>query len=144
MQWFDTPYAGYRVTRDGRVKGPKGVLVPSTNGTGYEQVTLRGEWGRLRRAVHVLMCETFYGPRPTPGSRAKRKSEDRSDNSAGNLYWWSPPQATAPRGGIVSAYLSGEEFAALEAAVEETGRSRSSIIKEAIRESLGMGNRSVS
>lgn len=91
----------YAVTADGDVYSPLGKLLAkqlsSESGgrgkkrhTRYYQVCLIGP-GRKRRLklVHVMVCETFHGPRP-PGRQAAHLNGDCHDNRAENLVWATP------------------------------------------------------
>ena len=75
------------VRADGQRQGRRGrVLVPVLAGRtlSYESITLRH--GR-RRAVHVLVCEAFHGPRPTPEHEVAHWDGDSRNNRAANLRW---------------------------------------------------------
>ena len=63
------------------------VRTPTLAGRGYWSVTLR--FGR-RRNVHVLVCEAFHGPKPTPTHQAAHTNGDHRDNRADNLRWKTP------------------------------------------------------
>lgn len=64
----------YQVSDLGRVRRhpdhrhwtSRDVLATPANGSGYPCVRLMRDQKSHWRAVHVLLCEAFHGPRPTP------------------------------------------------------------------------------
>ncbi|MCV7434792.1 NUMOD4 domain-containing protein [Mycolicibacterium bacteremicum] len=58
--------------------------VPPTN---YLSVQMSKENFRERRRVHVMVLESFVGPRPAPEFDACHNNGDPLDNSVGNLRW---------------------------------------------------------
>lgn len=98
---------GYWVSSDGRVRGRAGRLMKATpNEDGYPRVTMCLPGGGKRsRAVHVLVCEAFHGPRPL-GHHAAHRDGTRTNSRADNLRWATPVEnardrfihGTQPRG----------------------------------------------
>lgn len=43
--------------------------------------------GKRHAYVHMLVCEAFYGARPTPEHQACHRDDDADNNTAENLYW---------------------------------------------------------
>lgn len=81
--WLPTVYEGYFVSSMGRVRGPKGSLLKLQNSPrGYPQVGVRGK----SMTVHLLVCETFHGPRPD-GMEVAHADGVRTNNNADNLRW---------------------------------------------------------
>ena len=75
------------VRADGQRQGRRGrVLIPGTTGRSrsYPSVTLRH--GR-RRPVHVLVCEAFHGPKPSPKHEVAHWDGDPTNNRPDNLRW---------------------------------------------------------
>lgn len=56
---------------------------------GYRRFRTGGAGRLFRRAVHILVLETFVGPCP-PGHEAAHLNGDRQDNCLGNLAWVTP------------------------------------------------------
>lgn len=83
--WRGKAVDGYSVSDDGRVIGRRG-----------RELTLQFDDGRprvmmspLHRTVpvHVLVCETFHGPKPTPKHEVAHGDGDPENNRADNLRW---------------------------------------------------------
>lgn len=75
------------IRSDGQRQGRRGrVLVPTMTGRArsYPSVQLRHG---LRRAVHVLVCEAFNGPKPTPEHEVAHWDGNPQNNHAKNLRW---------------------------------------------------------
>lgn len=89
-----TRYPGYTVDRDGNVWSSSnwrgyGIrkLKPFPNSDGYPSVKVRSN-GRMKKAlVHVLVCEAFHGPKPTPEHQVRHVNGVRADCRAENLAW---------------------------------------------------------
>jgi len=76
----------YEVSNLGRVRGVKGVRIPSQR-RGYLRLGLRNSAGKPRfLLVHILVLEAFVGPRPH-GKEARHLNGDRSDARLTNLVW---------------------------------------------------------
>lgn len=82
----------FRLGRKGSVSqraASSKIIKPSTEG-GYKRVTLRMPDGTCRyEGVHVLVLETFVGPRPGHPRQvhAAHNSGDNTDNRLTNLQW---------------------------------------------------------
>lgn len=73
-------------TRNWRGYGRREITPVETNG-GYLKVRLSTEGdGRVNRAVHRIVAETFLGPRPG-GAQIRHLNGDKKDNRAENLAW---------------------------------------------------------
>lgn len=86
------PIAGtgnmYMVSNLGSVKGPKKLLKPSPDRSGYLYVGIKTEAGYKRSAIARLVALTFL---PPPDDSAKKevnhKNFDKANNSVDNLEW---------------------------------------------------------
>lgn len=86
----------FLVGSDGSIIGARGAPLTPYLRNGYLSV---GVWldGRSRAiGVHIIVCETFHGPRP-PGHEAAHDSGVKSDCSAGNLGWKTPRENAADK-----------------------------------------------
>lgn len=73
----------YFVGRDGSIAGPSGmVLTPYVADTGYLTVAT----GRGKTTVHVMVAETYLGPRPD-GQEVAHENGDQMDCRVENLRW---------------------------------------------------------
>lgn len=54
--------------------------------SGYTLITIREAGRRTAIGAHVIVCETFHGPRPS-GKQAAHRNGQRSDNRSVNLRW---------------------------------------------------------
>ena len=87
-EWRAIPgYEPCAASSAGRVRGMRGhVLKPWCAGSArqYFYVSL----GAQRKAgVHVLVCEAFHGPRPSPLHEVAHEDGDSTNNAADNLRW---------------------------------------------------------
>lgn len=89
----------YHVSSYGRVKRVVagagrakigGILRPGKNPKGYLAVCLCRDGKCKTKFLHVLVCETFYGPKPTPSHQAAHRDDDKEHNRLSNLYWATP------------------------------------------------------
>lgn len=92
--WKPVPSrAGYAVSDQGRVRGPRRVLKPWTNTNGYLYVGFgRGK----HRTVHSLVVEAFIRPL-APGEETRHLNGNRQDNRRVNLAIGSPAENAADR-----------------------------------------------
>jgi len=108
----------YLVSDDGTVRGPSGwVISVVPNKQGYRVVSHRREDGsRTSTAVHVMVCETFHGPRP-PGAQACHENGDPADCRAVNVRWDTKVgnMADRVRHGTNGVRLTVEQVAAIRA-----------------------------
>jgi DNA-binding XRE family transcriptional regulator len=108
----------FLVSDDGTVRGPSGwviAVVPSKEG--YRLVSHRtAEGKRTSTAVHVMVCETFHGPRPS-GAEAAHENGDPSDCRAVNVRWDTKRgnMADRVRHGTNSKRLTAEVVTAIRA-----------------------------
>jgi hypothetical protein len=86
------PLAGfqeYECLPDGRIRriGSKYLRAASKGDRDYYYLCMRKNKHDYSCAVHVLICETFHGPRPSPKHMANHLDEDKTNNHASNLSW---------------------------------------------------------
>jgi len=85
-------YDGYYVTRDGRVFGRHGrEMARWRDKDGYLHTTMAGGRGkdatRRRLGIHVIVCMSFHGPKPTPKHEVRHLDGSRDNNIPSNLCW---------------------------------------------------------
>lgn len=91
-------FPNYYVSSEGRVRGASGrILVPVPSAGGYCVVTLRRDMQSFTKRVHVLVCETFHGPRPSSRHQAAHNDGVRGNNFPINLRWATPEENQADR-----------------------------------------------
>ena len=68
---------------------PKGVMLKTgLHSDGYPYATLYGaDRKRKTVAVHILVCEAFCGPRPSPEHEVAHWDGNRNNPAASNLRW---------------------------------------------------------
>lgn len=108
-------YEGYLASEDGRIfsilrRGDKPPIELSTrpDDKGYPQVTLTNVCGKRStcRKVHILVCLTFHGPRPSPEHQALHGDNDPTNPAESNLHWGLPTENMADR--RAAGTLAGE------------------------------------
>ena len=73
----------YKVSSEGRVQGPRGLLRPAAGPNGYPTVVLgRGN----TRCVHTLVALAFLGPRPE-GMDIRHLDGTRTNSRVSNLVY---------------------------------------------------------
>lgn len=91
--WRATRHPGYWVNADGLARGPRGfILRQKLRGKGYPSITVSGN--RVAY-VHILACEAFHGPRPTPTHQVGHRNGAPQDNRSDNLRWVTPAENSA-------------------------------------------------
>lgn len=84
-------FEDFEVSSLGRVRklrrGECLLLRPDTIRKGYQRVALRRDGRQHKRLVHVLVLETFVGPRPAGLVARHFPDRDPTNNSATNLSW---------------------------------------------------------
>ena len=107
-EWRDIEgYEGlYQVSDLGRVKAlprykknhsvmewkEERILKPSVSKKlGYKTVALWKDGKQRTRYVHVIVCQAFHGPKPTPVHEAAHFDGIRLNNVPGNLRWATRP-----------------------------------------------------
>jgi hypothetical protein len=94
----DSSVPGYRVCRHGFVWGRTGRVLKCPVQRGRHGFTVPLPGGRFRRVqVATVVCEAFYGPRPTGRHHAAHRNGNPLDNRASNLYWATPEQNEADK-----------------------------------------------
>lgn len=92
-EWLPLPRAPeYLISSEGRIwsKRSQRLLRPSTVIGGYLRTVIGGK----SLAVHILVCETFHGPRP-PGRQAAHLDGDSANPRRDNLTWATPTENAA-------------------------------------------------
>jgi hypothetical protein len=94
-------HRGYLASAIGKIfserQGSRKELTPSLV-KGYLSVTLMGEDGRPHRQyVHLLVCRTFRGPRPSPAHQARHLDSDPLNRKSSNVAWGLPGDQMADR-----------------------------------------------
>ena len=64
---------------------------------GYPFVSIIGEPGGRSRAVHVLICGAFHGPKPSPIHEVRHLDGSRDNNVPFNLAWGTPSENEADK-----------------------------------------------
>jgi hypothetical protein len=84
---------GYEVSSGGRVRNlnfrnGKPSMGTENKATGYMQTSFVFENGRSRTvSLHISICETFHGQKPSPSHTVDHKDRNRKNNAANNLRW---------------------------------------------------------
>lgn len=60
--------------------------------TGYYSVVLQDAGHRWRCRVHILVCASFHGPKPSPQHQVAHWDGDQSNNQPNNLRWALPKE----------------------------------------------------
>lgn len=81
-------HPGYFAGEDGSILGKRGKLLRQFPGTGgYLRFTTfeAGRWQQV--STHVMVCEAFFGPRPSRDHHAAHRNGICTDNRVENLRW---------------------------------------------------------
>jgi hypothetical protein len=74
------------------------LLKPEVNRGGYHRVRLwRDDGRRVWYRVHLLVLETFVGPRPTTRHHGAHLDNNKSHNGLSNLSWKTPVENAADK-----------------------------------------------
>ena len=90
-----THWAGYEVTRDGRVFSTasnwrgygRREMRKTLNASGYPSVRLTLDGKRKRIAVHVLVAIVHLAPRPSLAHEVRHLDGDKMNSAIANLAW---------------------------------------------------------
>lgn len=104
-------YPGYEVSDQGRVRSLdregrsrwgtprifKGRMLTQVKAGGtathrYRACTLYRDAKPRQVTIHILVLETFVGPRPAKGMHGCHRDDDPNNNCLKNLYWGTPAQ----------------------------------------------------
>ena len=102
-EWRVVPsYPWLEASSDGRLRSRlKGLnnwkagreIVGSKNKQGYITVTVQfGEVRKCNFGKHILICEAFHGPKPSPTHQVAHWNGIRDHNWANNLRWVTPKE----------------------------------------------------
>jgi len=81
-------HPGYFAIEDGTILGKRGKPLRQFVGTGgYLRFTTfdKGRWQQV--STHVMVCEAFFGPRPSRDHHAAHRNGVCTDNRVTNLRW---------------------------------------------------------
>lgn len=89
-EWRQVPSAPkYYASSFGRIRGPRGIrkLCSPPKARGYLRVSVM--IGNVVRSfgAHVLVCEAFHGPKPSPEHEVAHWDGMRPNNNEANLRW---------------------------------------------------------
>lgn len=76
----------YRVSDQGRVAGPQGVMKGLISGDGYKRVNLRLPEGYKQKVLHKLVAECFIGPQPS-GTEVQLVDGNKLNVTVGNIAY---------------------------------------------------------
>lgn len=97
----ETKYPGYYVDEQGNVYGPNGRLELIKTNRGPLAVSvhfgMKGSRKKKLARVHVLVCETFHGPKPKDKSHVAHWDGNYHNNKAVNLRWATPEENEADK-----------------------------------------------
>lgn len=83
IEWRAVPgIAGYSVSNDGHIRGPRGIMRPMSQCTGHKYIIAR----RKKLFVHQAVLFAFVGRRPI-GLETRHLDGDPTNNRLGNLQW---------------------------------------------------------
>ena len=83
-EWREVPgHPNYRVSSEGRVRGPRRILKPKID-AGYRRVRLGRTGGH--HLVHLLVLRAFVGPAPE-GMEGCHNDGNAQNNCVENLRW---------------------------------------------------------
>lgn len=90
---------GYRALEDGTILGRRfgTPMKPRPNNYGYLQVQMWVDGKAKRFTVHVIVCEAFHGPRPTPKHQVRHLDGNKLNCRADNLKWGTAKENAADR-----------------------------------------------
>jgi hypothetical protein len=72
--------------------------VGSINNAGYRSTIIqRHHVRRTNVGFHVLVCEAFHGPRPSPDHEVAHCDGNRANNRSSNVRWATPKENAADR-----------------------------------------------
>lgn len=96
-EWRTVPgYPTYAVSNHGRIcrvgattryRASRKMLGVKPGRNGYRAVALHADGKQRSTSVHVVVCETFHGPRPSEDHEVAHFDGDRLNNRADNLRW---------------------------------------------------------
>ncbi len=97
-------FVGYEVDAEGLVWSPgqwRGLgrrpMLPTVDDDGYHRVRLTVDGKRRKVGVHILVCSTFHGPKPTPDAQVRHLDGHPSNNAEWNLTWGTGAENAADR-----------------------------------------------
>lgn len=104
-------YYGYTIFENGDIVGKRGTyLTPQDNGKGYLIVNLQVPFGKVCKAVHRLLAESFI-PNPENLSDVDHIDGNRQNNSLTNLRWVTHGENIAHSFALENRSATGEDNA---------------------------------
>lgn len=85
--WEKVPDYEYYVNKKGEVRNKNNILDLKLNNCGYYSVHHKTELYSSKIAVHILVCTTFHGPKPTETHSVDHVNRIKTDNRSENLRW---------------------------------------------------------
>ena len=86
--WKDVKdFPGYKVSSLGRIRGPLKIFGMKPDKDGYVRVSLWKGGKQYTKTVHLIVCTTFHGEKPSPELLALHRDDIKHNNTPGNLYW---------------------------------------------------------
>lgn len=79
----------YLVHEDGSIVGPRGAVLRTFFVDGYPRINVVRSGRHTSMPVHIVVCETFHGPRPD-GMEVAHEDGDPGNPRATNLSWKTP------------------------------------------------------
>ena len=87
-EWLEVPGTNgkYWASPDGFVKGPRGMLTPTSTPKGYLIVDVPTDKSKFNKFVHRLIAATFLGP-CQEGMQVNHKDSNKTNNAVSNLEY---------------------------------------------------------
>jgi hypothetical protein len=143
--WAPVPgYAGYFVTADGAIRGPRGIMRPMVMPSGHYYILAYRPSVPRKLFVHTAVLLAWSGPRPK-GMQCRHLDGDPSHNELSNLRWGSVQQNSddKQRHGTQSRGERSGGAKLSEADVREIRRLYGSLTLRALAERFGVSHTAI-